>query len=69
MFIEPCGNITKWGGSFSEVIDWWIAVFSGQPEEWDYCRAGWHLNILASSERLPDNPVGIWDLTNSEKSV
>jgi len=62
MFVEPCGNITKLGRSFDEVLDWWIAVFSSQPD-WDYCRAGWHLDNLASRGRLPDNPAGIWHLT------
>jgi len=58
IFVEPCGNITKYGDSWPDVLDWWIRVFSSQPDDWDYMKAGWYLDAIANN--LPDNPEDVW---------
>lgn len=55
VFVEPCGNITKWGRSWNIILDWWITVFATQPDDWDYCKAGWHLWRLAEDDLLDLN--------------
>lgn len=58
VFVEPCGNITKWGHSHEAVLAWWKTVFETQPEDWDYCQAGWHLDDMR--DELPDDPGDVW---------
>jgi len=55
VFVEPCGNLTKWGDSFEEVADWWADVFFFQPKDLGYCFAG---------NNLGDN----WDKIKSKKA-
>src|SRR5436190_10984869 len=59
VFVEPCGDITKWGTNVSEVLDWWIAVFKAQPEHWGYIEAGWCI-YEANEKGLPDNPLRVF---------
>lgn len=59
VFVEPCGDITKWGLSWDEVLDWWEKIFQSQPENWDYVTAGWHLSKL---DPLPDDPEKVWPI-------
>lgn len=59
VFVEPCGDITKWGQSWDAVLEWWIVVFASQPDGWDYCRAGWHLHEVAERGLL-DDPLVVW---------
>jgi hypothetical protein len=66
VFVEPCGDITKWGNSINEVLDWWIEVFERQPEDWDYCKAGWYLDELAE-RGLPENPDLVWPIEIESK--
>lgn len=61
IFVEPCGDITKWGPSFETVLDWWLTVFSTQPDGWDYCCAGWYLNELAE-RGLSDDASVVWSV-------
>lgn len=58
IFVEPAGEVTKTGNSFSEILDWWIGVFESQPEDLDYCGAGWYLSSI--QDTLPDNFNEIW---------
>ena len=62
MFVEPCGNLIKWGNSWSEVLDWWIAVFKLQPENWNYARAGWWL-LDMSEKGFSDDPNHVFPVT------
>lgn len=62
MFIEPCGNIIKYGDSWDAVLDWWIAVFERQPSDWDYIQAGWYLDELADERGLPDDFQDVWPI-------
>lgn len=59
VFVEPCGNITKWGISWESVLDWWMRVFELQPKGWDYYHAGWHLDQVAENG-LPEDPALVW---------
>lgn len=60
LFIEPLGNVTKFADSWTEAIDWWIAVLKQQPPDWDYILAGSHLMALQDDGKLPDDPGEIW---------
>ena len=61
IFVEPGGNITKWGDSWEEVIEWWIEVFISQPPGIDYARCGWHLyEQIEDGGELPENPYDAW---------
>lgn len=60
MFVEPCGNITKYADSWDAALDWWIAVFEHQPKDWDYIKAGWYLDILADEHGLPAEWSAVW---------
>lgn len=62
VFVEPCGDIVKWGESFEQVLTWWLGVFHSQSEDMGYIEAGWHLFLLAQSDRLPDEPRQVWEL-------
>lgn len=62
MFVEPCGNITKYADSWDAALDWWITVFARQPHDWDYCRAGWYLDELAHERGLPDSVNDVWPI-------
>jgi len=57
VFIEPGGDITKWGPSWEWVLDWWFQVLIRQPNV-DYLTAGWHLYDL--KDALPDDPDQVW---------
>lgn len=60
VFVEPGGDITKWGESFAWVLDWWIKVFQAQPTVWDYVDAGWYLMGLFEADNLNDDPGKVW---------
>lgn len=62
IFVEPCGDIVKWGNSWEECIKWWTKVFKSQPKDWDYCKAGYHLLSLFEQDKLPDKAQGIWKI-------
>ena len=59
IFVEPCGNLAKWGKSIRECLEWWDAVFSLQPESLSYIDAGWFLDWL-EGVGFPDNPKSVW---------
>lgn len=59
IFVEPCGNITKWADSWLDALLWWKKVFETQPKEMDYIDAGWHLFFLSEQE-LPDDAENVW---------
>jgi hypothetical protein len=60
VFVEPLGDITKWGESFTWVLDWWIRVFELQPAVWDYIDAGHWLMNLYEADNLSDDPEKVW---------
>lgn len=60
VFVEPCGDITRWAESWDAAIAWWMAVFRAQPKAWDYITAGWHLWHVANDGQLPDDPQLVW---------
>lgn len=62
LFIEPLGNVTKFADSWTEAIDWWIAVLKQQLPDWDYILAGSHLMTLQEEGKLPDDPGEVWKL-------
>lgn len=53
LFIEPAGDITKWGASLKECADWWIEVLSTQPS-CNYAYAG---NFLWGKKDVTDEPT------------
>jgi len=63
IFVEPCGNITKWGGSLAEVAQWWIDVFRAQPSTLGYAESGYILEDKAAD--LPNNPRDVWEAVNA----
>ena len=67
MFVEPCGNASKSGDSLDAVLDWWIEVFSTQPTEWDYIKAGWHL--WGWGNEFPDDVPSVWKEHNYEQTT
>lgn len=62
VFVEPAGNVIKWGNSWVEVLDWWIEVFKLQPNDWHKNKAGWHIYYL---KELSDDPKTVW-IENTE---
>lgn len=61
VFVEPCGDITRYGDSFIEALKWWIMVFSTQPPSVDYITAGNYLMDVYEQNKFTDNPSIIWD--------
>jgi hypothetical protein len=43
VFIEPVGVIKVQGRTLRYVIEFWLELFRSQPEDWDYSKAGRHL--------------------------
>lgn len=61
VFVEPCGNLIKFGESVDEVIHWWKGVFELQPKDMDYIEAGWHLAHISESPVLWGlAPSAVW---------
>ena len=59
--VEPCGNLCKWAKTVRECLEWWDAVFSSQPEDWDYCKAGWHLyQYRWDNIEFPEEVSDVW---------
>ena len=50
IFVEPAGNIVKFGDSWVSVLGWFIELFRSQPSDWDYATAGWHLYELGKQD-------------------
>jgi hypothetical protein len=69
VFVEPLGNITKWGESFTWVLDWWITVFEAQPAVWDYIDAGHWLKDLYEDDNLSDDPGKVWPVDPKPSGV
>ena len=59
IFVEPCGNLAKWGKTVMECLEWWDAVFSSQPKDMGYCEAGWFLDWL-EGDGFPTDPKRVW---------
>ena len=59
IFVEPCGNLAKWGKSIMDCLKWWDTVFSLQPEYLSYINAGWFLDWL-EGKGFPDDSKKVW---------
>ena len=60
IFVEPCGPVAKSGQNLSEILKWWIDVFSAQPKEMDYAFAGWHLKSVFDKTKFNIKPEDVW---------
>lgn len=59
VYVDPAGNVLKWGKSFIDCVKWWESVFLSQPKLMGYVEAGW--KIYEIKDNLPKNPHDVWE--------
>lgn len=60
VYVDPCGNVTRWGNSFVSVLGWWSECFRFQPKDLDYVQAAWQLYEV--KDNLPKDPFDVWNI-------